>query len=515
MTRQEAREKCLVDPFYLSKVLGYDFYLTRDVHEDLFAAFTPKDSTKPLRDWSGTKNRLILWSRGHMKSSAAVVDIVQTILNAPDIRILVMQSTLKLTKGWVKEIKSHFDGSNPKSQLRRLFPEFCGERIGAAEHFTVPARQRMHLKEATVTAASPKAVSTGQHYDVFYADDLVTAVNFRNVELLDKLESEFSHFIPLIDPGGYTIVTGTRYSHADLYARIIKRNQGEWFTSIRTCYKPDGSLLFPQRETEDGRKIGFTDEILATLKRDDPETFSAQYLNQILSTKHQIFPRDVLFGAVRSSKDGDYPELAPAFLMVDLAESRKSESDHSVIVVGKRDPRGRVWIVDVIGGSYSTAQLANVILQQTLKHRPWRVYIEKSPGSTFFADYLASTGRERNVAIPVELVKCERHKDAKFIRISSLESLFRNKKLLLCAGINDFERLEEEFTQFPRGRHDDRPDAIALLVKQLSQNVTSTRALSPADVLAVRPIRNFFDLVRQEPVETPTKKTSLLGDAWV
>ena len=157
------------------------------------------------------------WPRGHFKTSAVVVDIVQAILNDPDLRLLIMQATLKLTKGWLKEIRSHFDGSNPKSRLLQLAPEF--KALGKnSEAFTVSARKRVHLKEATVTAASPRAVATGQHYDRMYADDLVNALNFRNVELQDKLESEFYHFLPLIEPGPRRAVkvTGTRYSFADI-----------------------------------------------------------------------------------------------------------------------------------------------------------------------------------------------------------------------------------------------------------------------------------------------------------
>jgi hypothetical protein len=164
-------------------------------------------------------------ARGHFKTSCVVVQTVQDILKDPD-SAFCDAGDVEAHEGVGFRNKSHFDGRNIKSKLPAIFPEFCGRALGDAYSFTVPARTRKHLKEATVTAASPRAVQTGQHYTKMAFDDLVNANNFRNVELLDKLESEFYHFLPLLDPGGEVLVTGTRYSHADLYARMIAKDAG-------------------------------------------------------------------------------------------------------------------------------------------------------------------------------------------------------------------------------------------------------------------------------------------------
>lgn len=441
-----------------------------DVHPEMFEALCPGDKT----------SRLILWPRGHFKTTAVVVDVVQRILNDADCRIMLMQASLKLTRGWLAEIFSHFSGKNPKSKLLQLFPEFAA--TGNADGFTVACRKRVHLKEKTVVAASPKAVATGQHYSALYADDLVHTGNFRNVELLDKLENEFSHFIPLIDPGGYITVTGTRYSFADIYQRIITRNKGEWVVSVKGCFRDDGGLLFPERVLTDGRKIGFTPELLAQIQRDDPETFSAQYLNQVISAKNHIFPEPLIFSVVRASSDKEFPALSPCVFMIDLAESTKAESDNSVISIGRQDGRGRVWVSDVIGDTWSPANLAIVILQQTLKHRPARILIEKQPGAEFFGEYLKTMGLEKGLRLPIDYVKRSNQKNAKYLRIASLESAFRDKRMVLLAGINNFDRLVQEFTEFPRGRHDDRPDCLALLYKFFSEQ-QAFQKLAPTETI--------------------------------
>jgi predicted phage terminase large subunit-like protein len=159
--------------------------------------------------------------------------------------------------------------------------------------------------------------------------------------------------------------------------------------------------------------------------------------------------------------------------------SRRRPADHSVLVVAKPDNRGRIWIVDVVGGTFSPSQFVTIILQQAVLHRPSRIWLDNQPGSKVYQEYLNVRAAQVSLRVAVDIVKSERQKDAKYIRIAALESQFKQRRLFLCAGIHDFERLEEEFTQFPRGRHDDRPDAIALAVNQLNQSGFCRAPLKP------------------------------------
>ena len=486
------QQRAKTDLFFLADVLGYDFQ--RDVHTELFDQFVlPKPHTA-LTDFSGIKNRLILWPRGHFKTSATVVAIVATILNMPDVRILLMSANVKLTKNWLAEIKSHFDGRNPKSGLIALFGPAWRLEKGNAMGFTIPTRQRMHLKDPTVAVASPKAVATGAHCDFFFADDLVHTANYRNDELQDKLEEDFAHFVPLLDPGGYTTVTGTRYTAADVYGRMIKKG-GEWHISVKASYDADGKLLFPQRGLSDGRKIGFTREMLDQIEKDDPVTFNAQYMNRIHATGRQTFPQEMILTSVRSTKDPRYPANTVCYFAVDLAESKKADADHSVIAIGRKDNNGNTWIQDVIGSTWTPGQFATVLLNTALKLQPAVVFVQKAPGAETFVELVRVLAEQQGINIRLELVKISNQKDAKYVRISALEPEFRNKRLFLCASIRDFERLEEEFTEFPKGRHDDRPDAIATLVSQLN--------ISGAAYPKIRSIQGaWIDLPENQPVQS-------------
>jgi hypothetical protein len=185
----EDRARAKRDKFYLAnEVLGYDF---QECHAELFANYIQYRPDVPWTEQSEIKDRMILWARGHYKTTSVVVDIIQAILNFPNIRILIMQGSLPVTKTLLKQVMAHFTGQALGSKLIELFPEFCGEKKalnGTVMQFTTCARTDGKLAQATVTVASPKSVKTGQHYDLGFFDDLVNDQNFRNPKLVQKVQ---------------------------------------------------------------------------------------------------------------------------------------------------------------------------------------------------------------------------------------------------------------------------------------------------------------------------------------
>jgi predicted phage terminase large subunit-like protein len=481
------RERARTDKIYLAEVLGYDFQA--DVHSDLFANYLQIDPTKILQDQDTVKDRLVLWSRGFYKTTSVVVEIIQLILNFPDIRILLMQGTVKNTRLLLKEVKSHFDGTNFRSRLQKLFPEFCSpdKRLGAADQFTVPARKRMHLKEPTVLVASPKSVKAGQHFDAGFFDDLINEQNYKNPELVQKAIDDFNHYVPLIDPGGYRYVTGTRYIFGDLYEWIIRHNEKKnWKITIRACWKvgPDGTktVLFPQRRLPDGRLIGFTLEMLEQFQRDDPGMFAAQYLNMPIAEGERLFTEALLLGAVRSPKAENFPVLGGSILFIDLAASRTNESDHSVILCGRQDGLGRMYACDIRGAKFTPLQLAHATIEMALLHRPLKILVEGTASGTYFVEYLKVIALDRGIVLPVDTIKVSNQKDAKYLRIASVEGVIREGKLFFFPGLPNWESIVEQFTTFPRGRHDDEIDTISLMTQFYGQNGT-VRSAPPASRL--------------------------------
>jgi predicted phage terminase large subunit-like protein len=484
----DRRQRARTDKFFLAtEILGYDF--VESIHKELFDLFIPYDATKPWREQSPIHDRLILWPRGHFKSTAVIVEIIQAIINFPNIRILLMQGSVSTTQNLLAEIKAHFLGTAPRSKFNQLFPEHCTTtdeegkttpliRLGTTSKFTTPAREQKQLKEATVSVASPKAITTGMHFEIGFFDDLVHAQNYQSAKKLKKTYDEFKAMQPLIDPGGYRYVSGTRYAHGDTYENIIRGNtNNQWTVSVKNCWSDDGrEVRFPQTTLSDGRIIGFTFEQLLQFMRDDPAVFASQYLNKPASSANQLFTEERILGAVVSEKES--PALSQAVLFVDLAASEAENADDSVILCGKTDHLANCYVTDMTGGQWSPSSLAVQVIEMSLKHRPLRVMIEKTASSKYFVAYLQVLCRDKGMTLPIDYIPVNNNKDAKKIRISSLDGHLRNKRLRFFAGLPGFEKLVEQFVKFPGSRHDDYADTVALMMQVFGGQFSPVTPLS-------------------------------------
>lgn len=470
--RLAERERARKDRMFLAcEVLGYDF--TRETHQELFDSYPAFHDDRPWAEQFGAGDVLILWPRGHFKSTAVVVLAVQAILCNPDIRILLMQGTIKVTKNLLKEIASHFDGSHSRSKLKELFPEFCGnkkELQQSSDKFTTPARTRKQLQQATCTVASPKSIKTGQHYDLGFFDDLVNDGNYRNPLLLDKVEEDFNMARPLVDPGCPRFVSGTRYAFGDLYENIIRRNKGEWTVSVKTCWREDGvTPRFPQYKTKDGRLVGLTREMLMQIARESPGIFASQYLNYPIAASQQVLPEEVLLRAVIAEKEA--PLLSQAMLFVDLATEGENPDD-SVCIAGKQDKQGRMYVVDMDGGVLPVASMAVVVINMVLKHRPIKVWVEKTASAIYFVEYLKVVCKDKGVQVPIDYIKVDNKADAKNKRVEALAGHVKNRRFFFFAGLRCWDKFVEQAKQFPKGKHghDDWPDTASLMAQHLSVN---------------------------------------------
>lgn len=443
--------------------MGDDF--VAEVHQELFDQYISFDSTKPWAKQSNTYKRLILWPRGHFKTRSIVVEILQIIINFPDIRILIMQGGLTNTRTLLHMVKSHFTGENSRSRIPELFPEFCADKLGNQDQFTVPARKNKGLAQATVTVASPRSIKTGQHYDVGFFDDLVHDQNYRSAKLLQKVREDFNMCMPLIDPPHYAYMSGTRYAFGDTYEEVMRNNKGEWKVSLKTCYLEDGETIrFPQQATRDGDgTIGFTAEGLRLLRDNDPEMFASQYLNQPAQRGGQRFTKAVMEAALIAPQEA--PPLSAPLFFVDLASTDGDRSDDSVVIVGKHDTLMNQYVVDARGDRWLPPVLAQNIIDMALIHRPHRIYFEKSSACRYFVDFLRLVAKQHNIFLPIDFLEIDTRPDSKHIRIASLEPLIKSRRLRFFVGLSCWEKIVYQFGRFPgpRNRKDDYPDTIAYM----------------------------------------------------
>jgi predicted phage terminase large subunit-like protein len=551
----EMRKRAKTDRIYLAnEILGYDFQ--PEVHQELFDQYPAFIEGQP---WQfDQRDVLVLWARGHFKTTAAmVVLVIQAILVYPDITILIMQGNLKNTQERLKEIASHFVGGAQGSRLLEIFPEYCRMPRNPRSHkeavpkndlqltrnsFVTPARDRKQIPQATVTVASPKTIKTGQHFKLGIFDDLVNDQNYRSRAMLKKAQEDFDMCFPLIDPGCPRFVSGTRYAFGDLYDVIVERTKrvsgpshAKWLLSITTAWKNDdeaaGIPRFPQTIGKDGNPHGFTPEILWQVKRDSPTIYASQYLNKPMLESQQILSEEDMNRA--TILPHQVPPLSASVLFIDLAAEGDTEPDDSVIVEGKTDAQGVMYAVGGEGDRWTIPQLGAAVIRYALKVRPAKILIEETASAKYFVEYLRMVVRDMGLNLPLDYIKVDNRKGAKPTRIKAYAGHVRGGRLKFYVGLSYWQKLVKQSVQFQpnmKHAHDDYPDTMALMcsvfsIRYLTIPPKSVQA-GPHDVYDVdeqgmiKRQKDMIDIfgkepmlpIRPQPEEIITDQQTMGGD---
>lgn len=482
---EQLRFRAKTDHFWLAtQVLGYDF--VEETHLGLFHAFVQKDPAKTIYDQDVMKNRLILWPRGHFKSTAQVVDIIQWILCFPDIRFVYAHGIKEHAKLYLREIRTHFE-ANPR--MGKLFPELCGFKLGTLTKFTVAGRTR-NLKEPTGMVASERSVKAGLHFDLGAFDDLVHENNFRMPESRRKTIDDFQSYKALVDPGGFKQVEGTPFAIDDLYGWIKEHNAGSWNISARSCWITDAEnnkkVLFPRQWTRDKRKeIGFTVDILEKMQREDPEFFSYQYECNPSPKSEQSFDENLIYR--HTIPYSEIPKHGPKIMIIDISVSDRRGADEGVIGIVQING-GKMFVIDSDGGKWQPHETIRHICAMLMKWRPVKMYIERCGQVELIIPGLQAFASANNItSLPLEWIKAKSIKGWKAYKIEVVQTFFMQDRLWLAAGLPNFDKIIYQLVNFGKLAHDDWADMLGILC----QVPTGIQAIAPQQKTAFNPMKYF------------------------
>ena len=537
-------------------IMGMDFQ--PDPHSQLFAQFLQKRPGEGLvfSDLeTTTKKTMILWPRGLFKTSAIIVEIVQAILNYPNIRICFLTGGDQLAKRQLARVKRVFE--KPTARFKFLFPEFCTRsvrnkmikdetdirawsdelcKMGNAHEFTVPCRTNDTFAEPTFAISTAKSVKAGSHFELIIIDDLVNEQNYRSVKALEKCYQDYIDICPVLEPTGFILMTGTRYSFGDTYERIQEMAREEerqigktiWKFSVRDCwsmgckncihtdvyhafdknilqptcnvqgckclgFQANGSkgVLFPETRTHDGRAIGHSLTFLEGEKiRLGEEFFSNQYENRPIATGTQTFT-ETLIGGQTLHDISQIPPYAQSFTFAvgDLAYVGQSGRDSSVLFVCRLF-QGQIFIFDCLFGNWDSDAVAKNTVNVLFRHRPNVIYYEKFNGWEAYNNVISAYALTQGVQkVPIQWEKGSQADNAKLIRIGSVKGPLSNKRLWLFAGMPGYQKLVTQLTKWPKlGRHDDFADCAGMVV---SAPTGYELQAPPAAVSATNWLRKF------------------------
>lgn len=472
------RYKCITDLYFLaSEILGLG-----TAREGKRKRLDPVFHKYVCKALEVEKDSLLIVPRGHMKSTFAKIRIIQMILKNPLIRVGLFSRTSGLAESQLQEIKQLF--ATPL--LRRYFPDIIPEpgksfanweRSTLSELSIVRRREWGRIpQENQIEAWGSTATVTGRHYDVIVMDDIINEQSCSTAEQIQKARDFYSYIQSIKEPDGWEYVIGTRYHFNDLYGTIIDH---KWF----------GRRVYVRAAIEDARPVYkfFTRPMLDKIRsRQGPFEFSCQYMNNPLPEEEQIFPPPTPTYKSLNAEHYDY------YVTMDPAATVESWSDQTAIVVCALNDIGQLYVVEAIGIKKKPNEVADRFIQMLERYRPKKAGIELGLQTALGYIIEAKLADKRVVIddypmfdiVPIRIPRNMSKAD----RINkSLGSFVRDGKLFVQEGLNDLI-MQMEF--FPKGKHDDLVDALAMqfaLIERFGSRYIATEQW-------LRRGRSFFEM---------------------
>jgi predicted phage terminase large subunit-like protein len=206
--------------------------------------------------------------------------------------------------------------------------------------------------------------------------------------------------------------------------------------------------------------------------------FFQEKQNEPLSAETQVFDLerlarfDLAHGEIRSER-GETRELGDLTLALylDPALGRpgprgKLRGDDAAIVVAGRDEVGHLFVLDAWLRRATPAQQAKQLVALAQRWSCRRAGVEVNGFQELLCDLIGRERQSRALDLAVEAVK---HSENKTARISRLEPEVANGWIRFRRDLSpDFF---QQLAQFPRGAHDDGPDALEGAVSMLERGV--------------------------------------------
>lgn len=395
--------------------------------------------------------------RGHLKSWIVTQGwALQQMLANPNLRVLIANATESNATKMIRLIE-RFLGK--QSLLEQVYGKFESE-IWNQEEFVI-AQRTAPLVAPTFMAAGIQKTLTSQHFDLIIADDLVEPDNVRTKEQREKVYEFYLSLFDLLEPDGRMVVIGTRYHQDDLYAKILEENatHKNWSIFVRSCYNPDGSVLFPEK---------FSHDQLDDIKKKSFYHFSTQYLNDPIDPENADFRTEWI-----KYYDPAQPHPSSLYLTIDPAISLDRNADFSAFIVAGMFNDRRIRVVDSVHRRLVPSELVDQVFDLVKKWRLHRVGIETFAFQKTLKYDIQRQQRERGVFFSIDELG-KRH-SGRGEQVLSKEARIRRLQPYFEQGLfeirSDMAELRDELLAFPRGRHDDLIDALSYQLDYLVPSV--------------------------------------------
>jgi len=474
-------------------------------HKDVLCDPTKIDYLRPFHqeglEWinrkSGKRLKLILWPRGHLKSTIFTQgETTRRLLNNPNLRAFIASSTSDMAKTFLSAIKGYLAHEKIKELYGDVIPTTKSAKYFKNNEFelTVLSRNNIALREPSIAVAGLEATRTSQHYDLIVCDDLVVEENVGNFDQMDKVWRIWQTYLDLLEPDGEMWVIGTRYHPLDLYGRILtdyvdpRCYDGYTTTHVDGCSCEFDVSVMQLRDADGGYIFDskFDDKIAKQLLNIKGQRFfSCQYENNPSSADTVWFDQKEIDNALVSREEIDAIRSKLVWYMAcDPAESLERRSSFTAVINVGVDHSSGVWYVDFAKQArVDTGGFIKLIFDSHKLCRPNRFGMElvtrKALGYVL-KDRMADLG----YYFSIEEVKPSlgNKANAKETRIRGLKPLFEAGRLKICEDLRDL--LSILYT-IPASPTYDLADCLSFILQMVPKGLgtdTFDRAVMPPKV---------------------------------
>lgn len=331
------------------------------------------------------------------------------------------------------------------------------------------------MRDGTVEANGLLGAVTGSHYSYIVCDDLVDDENTRTPMQMSAVSKWFNGTVtPLADsPDTKMTVIGTRKHYDDLYAELIEHKM--WFV-VHDCafleYPDDWTYLVNHEGTVvDVEWTGHAEvlwpekwgvrELLMKLYQVGSIYFDREYQNDPSGISGNLLHREWLkfykitdvFDHHGTKRENIQKELT-IYQVWDLAIGDSPGSDYTVCITFGLSCDNKIYVLDILREHLSFPEQLKEVIK---KHDEWMPQLIGIESNTYQAA-LPEMALEVRI-LPIQQIISSTNKVQ---RITLGAVNYENSKILLPDWMKIVDFFIKEFTDFPKGAHDDMIDCMQM-----------------------------------------------------
>lgn len=404
--------------------------------------------------------------RGHAKSTAGTLafSLASLLFGSDDFAMLV-SATERLASGHLMNMSRILTTNDELISRFKLAMVKCNEteltaRVGSREFHVIGKGAGQAVRGTLWSNKRPSLIMI---------DDLETDEGVMSKEQREKLRDWFDNaLMPVGADNARVRMLGTILHLDSLLERLITDTEGGWlgrrFRAHRS-FDDFGDLLWPEKWTE----VRLRRERQRYIAAGNASGYSQEYLSQPVAEADSYFKKPDF----RPMTDDDHAQPKKIYASIDFAlGGTQARTDNTAIVLAGLDPSGILHVIDMYAARYDPLQAINKMfeLQEIYDVDTW--VVEDDNISKAIGPFLDQEMMKRQLFLNLERIRPHKDKQA---RATSIQARMRAGGVHFNTEAPWFFELYNEMINFPRGKTDDRVDALAwigLVLNKMSPSKT-------------------------------------------